>query len=176
MAIKDSIAKLRKALRTTQTNAPAVIDTLVRGLDGVEEAAEEENTYSTDEKEIGSWIDGSKLYEKVINIGALPDSSTKAIDLSALNIDKIIEFNGYATTGTINIPIQYAVGGTAGFIGVATYYTSNNGRLTIETYNDRSSYTECYMIIKYTKASASRSPEENDTKSNGDEEKNGNER
>ena len=35
MAIKDSIVNLKKELRTTLTNVPALIDTLVRGLDGV---------------------------------------------------------------------------------------------------------------------------------------------
>lgn len=80
MAIKDSIVNLKKGLRTTLTNVPALIDTLIRGLDGVEEATENQTTYSTDEREIGTWIDGSTLYERVINVGALPNNTLKTIE------------------------------------------------------------------------------------------------
>lgn len=168
MALKDSFINLNKALRTTLQNVPAVVDTLIRGFDEIGDAAEEENTYSTDERVVGKWIDGKKLYEKTVNIGALPNAATKSINISDLNIDKIIEFNGYATSDTVNIPVQYAVSGGTGFVGVATYYTRNNGNLTIEAYNDRTNYTECYLTIKYTKSNASRSPK-NDTKNSEDE-------
>lgn len=77
MAIKDSIVNLKKGLRTTLTNVPALIDTLVRGLEGVAEAAEEEITYSTDERVVGKWIDGSDVYEKVIEFGALPNATDR---------------------------------------------------------------------------------------------------
>lgn len=49
MALKDNILNLNTALRTTLQNVPAVVDTLIRGLDKVADAAEEQTTYSTDE-------------------------------------------------------------------------------------------------------------------------------
>lgn len=169
MALKNSFINLNKALRTTLQNVPAVVDTLIRGFDDVADAADAQTTYSTDERVVGKWIDGSDIYEKVINVGALPNSATKSVNISSLNIDKIIEFNGYATSDTVNIPVQYAVSGGTGFVGVATYYTKNNGNLTVETYNDRTNYTECYITIKYIKAGANRAPE-NDTRNVIDDE------
>lgn len=156
MAIKDSIAKLRKALRTTQTNAPAVIDTLIRGLDGVEEAAEEENTYSTDERVVGTWTDGSKIYEKTfdksITLGIQEWTSTSE---TIENIKQIISADAY-----------YANSGA--YWCVSARVTSS----IVELLSFRASGTPITgFTIRYTKASASRSPEEKDTK-NGDEEKN----
>lgn len=178
MGIKESIANLRKALRTTQTNAPAVIDTLIRGLDGVETAAEEENTYSTDEKVVGKWIDGSDIYETVIDTGALPNAEQKSTNITALNIDKVISMSGRATNGTNTLVMPYTYMGTAETSKpevVALYTRSVNKSLVIATNTDRSAFTESTVILRYTKASASRSPE-NDTKNNGDEEKNTDER
>ena len=156
MGIKESIANLRKALRTTQTNAPAVIDTLIRGLDGVETAAEEENTYSTDERIVGTWIDGSEIYQKVINVGTLPANQGKTINLSELNIETIINVYGYGKDTTYIIPIQYAYSNREVFTGIGIYYNRYNRDLVIETFSDRTSFTESYIIITYTKSTTSR--------------------
>ena len=111
MTIKDSIVNLKKGLRTTLTNVPALIDTLVRGLDGVAEAAEEESTYSTDEHVVGKWIDGSDIYEKTINTGAMPNTTTKDVAHNITDLGKVIEIKGIMMTsnGTIaaSIPASY---------------------------------------------------------------------
>ena len=37
------------------------------------------NIYSTDEIEIGKWIDNKPIYRKVIDLGVLPDTTVKAV-------------------------------------------------------------------------------------------------
>lgn len=169
MAIKDSIVNLKKGLRTTLTNVPALIDTLIRGLDGVAEATEEQNTYDTDEHVIGKWIDGSDVYEKVVDLGALPNNTTKNIAHGITNLDYIISFGGTAKSGGTLIPIPYTPLAAIAENGIALLFSDVN--IGITTGKDRSSYTG-YITLRYTKSAASRSPEENDTKNEGDEEKN----
>ena len=172
MTIKDSIVNLKKGLRTTLTNVPALIDILIRGLDGIAEAAEETvedlGSYSTEERAIGKWINGKTIYEKTINFGTLPNTETSQKSHGIANIDQIVGVEGVAindTNVTINLP--YA---SAGETTANTSLIVNRTIILITTENNRTNYTG-YITLRYTKTEASRSPEENDTK-NGDEEKN----
>ena len=167
MAIKDSIVNLKKGLRTTLTNVPALIDTLIRGLDGVAEAAEEESTYSTDERIVGKWIDGSDVYEKVINFGKLPNATTKSVT-HGITYKEVVFFSGVATSAS-DVRAMPSVSTSTYFITI----TMNTTNINILVAEDFSTY-DGYITIRYTKPNTSRSPE-NDTK-NGDEEKNDNER
>lgn len=49
--------------------------------------------YSSDEVEIGTWIDGSKIYRKVVTYSGAISSSPFEINCSALNIDIITVYN-----------------------------------------------------------------------------------
>ena len=157
MAIKDSIVNLKKGLRTTLTNVPALIDTLIRGLDGVEEEIEKGEVYNTDEHVVGTWIDGSEIYEKVYRLTedltlARTTWTTTTIDISTIN--EIIDSKAFK--------------GVNNWGFVAT--NMSNGKLQLLNIRG-SDITINTIILRYTKISASRSPEENDTK-NGNEEKN----
>ena len=163
MALKDSFINLNKALRTTLHNVPAVVDTLIRGFDEIGDAADELSTYSTDEKIVGKWIDGSVVYEKTINCGALPangESTTTNHNISNMGLIVGIEAAGVAEGYTIPLPspspysaslrvstteitIRSGVGGLTGYIG--------------------------YVTIRYTKSTSNRAPE-NDTKNVIDDE------
>lgn len=164
MAIKDSITNLKKGLRTTLTNVPALIDTLVRGLDGVAEAAEEESTYSTDERVVGKWIDGSDVYEKIINFGKLPNATTKSV-AHGITYKEVVFFSGVATSAS-DVRAMPSVSTSTYFITI----TMSATHINILVAEDFSKY-DGYITIRYTKPSTSRSPEEIDIK-NGDEEKN----
>ena len=158
MALKDSFINLNKALRTTLQNVPAVVDTLIRGFDEIGDAAEAQNTYSTDERVVGKWIDGGDVYEKVINFtnaiaattgewtdtGAKIEGATQIIDISAL----------WSTNGVC-----------WGMIGGRINDTSKN----IDVVSARPTYGTniTTIIVKYIKGTANRTPE-NDTR-NGDD-------
>lgn len=105
------------------------------------------NNYTLDEKVIGTWIDGKPIYEKVINMGYLPNSSSINIDVSELNIDNIIELRGMCyTDDKKNIrPITL---GTSDTNAIRIDVTNNTIR--IFTWSDWSAYNS-FCIIQYTK-------------------------
>lgn len=58
------------------------------------------NSYSTDEKVVGTWIDGTTPIYKKTFLGKLGSSGYDNIaSLSDLNIQNVIEFNGTARMG-----------------------------------------------------------------------------
>lgn len=64
--------------------------------------------YSTEEHIVGEWIDGSKVYEKTIDCGALPNNTSKAVTIGVSNIDKIISVNGIAlNSANESLPLPY---------------------------------------------------------------------
>ena len=162
MALKDSFINLNKALRTTLQNVPAVVDTLIRGFEEIGDAADAQTTYSTDEHVVGKWIDGSNVYEKVIDIGALPNSTTKTVNHGIENLGRALKIEGgsYNDTNGETVPLNF---GTA----VRTYVDTT--RVVVITSSDRSDATG-YVILTYIKSTTNRTPEENDTKNGGDEE------
>ena len=158
MALKDSFINLNKALRTTLQNVPAVVDTLIRGFDEIGDAAEEQTTYSTDERIVGKWIDGSEIIEKTFNINLEINAGswgTTTIDNTNGEIKIILHAEGF-NSGS---------GAYWGFLAV----NPNIGH-EVEVLNIRSSaITVSYLTLRYIKRAASRSPEENDTKNGGED-------
>lgn len=104
--------------------------------------------YSTTERRIGTWIDGKPLYRKVVNFGELPNNTAKAISHNISNIDKIIRLSGYAYRPADDFFIPIPQGA---YNNTACSIFSNSTKITITTYTDRSLFTECYIVIEYTK-------------------------
>lgn len=103
----------------TQTYQPLV--------DLIDDAAEQREAYSTDEQEIGTWIDGSKLYQKTYTFSgtgaANPFSTT--IDMTSKTITNVIPHYAKYTYG----------GGTVGYC-VGSRLTANNSNVLTIQYND----------------------------------------
>ena len=166
MALKDSFINLNKALRTTLQNVPAVVDTLIRGFDEIGDAAEDEGTYSTTERVVGKWTDGSTLYERVINVGALPNNTLKTIEIPTGL--KIISLTGTAINPTngVTLTIPYvSLGGATGSVNVS----AGDGVISITTDVNREPFSDTNIIIRYIKTTANRAPE-NGTKNVIDDE------
>ena len=162
MALKDSFINLNKALRTTLQNVPAVVDTLIRGFDEIGDAADAQTTYSTDERVVGKWIDGSDVYEKVINFGKLPNATTKSV-AHGITYKEVVFFSGVATSAS-DVRAMPSVSTSTYFITI----TMNTTHINILVAEDFSTY-DGYITIRYTKPSTSRSPE-NDIKNVIDDE------
>ena len=160
MALKDSFINLNKALRTTLQNVPAVVDTLIRGFDELGDAAEAQNTYSTTERVVGKWIDGSDIYEKVIVLAA--DTAISYTGFTDTTID---------TTSIKNVISAFGIHSDGTSFGslIADPTRTNHTVLGLSTMRNASTATIRTIILRYTKISASRAPE-NDTKNGGDEE------
>ena len=52
--------------------------------------------YSTEEREVGVWVDNKPLYCKTIDTGAIPSSGTKTVTHGIQNIDFLVTYSGIA--------------------------------------------------------------------------------
>lgn len=112
----------------------------------------ESTDYSTDEKIIGTWLNGEPLYQKTISCGALPNKTLKNVAHGISNLNKVVNLYGMAYNNSYwsslpkvhdkDINIQCAI-----------YENSTNimieGRET-----DFSGFTESYITIQYTKSNS----------------------
>ncbi len=105
--------------------------------------------YSTDEQIVGTWIDGSTIYEKTIYCDAFPNNTTKDLSTPS-DINLLLDAEGFARAMNLvgyfrTLPF---VGGGSNDIRVDL----NAGTLRITTYGNWSSY-DGYITIRYTKSS-----------------------
>lgn len=104
--------------------------------------------YSTTEHIIGTWIDGSDLYERTINAGSLPNNSTKNVE-TLTGIDEVVYIEGFITDNEGYMrPVPFPAD-SSNTIRIDV----NNYVLRIVTYGDWSGYPNCYITIRYTKTS-----------------------
>lgn len=111
------------------------------------------NAYSTTEQEIGTWIDGKKLYQKTIT-GNLPTTvDTDTVVASISDLDTVVEFNGFGRDFVTGIfPFNYGqirnTFASKDFIA-ANLDTSGDIYVTVSA----SSYLNqpFWLTVKYTK-------------------------
>lgn len=106
-----------------------------------------EITYSTTEHKVGTWIDGSDVYEKVISISnvSLSSGSYETVD-TITGLDTIISCNGYVVEGNLkytlnDITLRVIQDGTS-----VKLYSPSGTAWTISS---------GAIIIRYTKVTAS---------------------
>ena len=104
--------------------------------------------YSTEEQVVGTWIDGKPIYRKVIDFGALPNSTLKQVPHGISDIDAIVSFNGvtFAKNKTAT-PIPYVY--TDPINTVSLFLEGKN--VCIQTFGDKTSYINTYVTLEYTK-------------------------
>lgn len=105
--------------------------------------------YSTAEQATGyTWIDGSMIYKKTVNCGALPNSTAKYVAHSITSLGKFIKLEGYGRkTSGGTYPLPYA---SAGSNPIELY--ADNTNIEITTTSDRTDISECYVTLYYTKS------------------------
>ena len=105
--------------------------------------------YLTDEQVVGTWIDGSTLYEKTVVGDDTYNEQFNYIPHGVTNLDKIIDYFGYCTyAGTEFSLIPYLRGDT--YITVTTWDSTN---IRVERTGLSSSFTGVRLVIRYTKSS-----------------------
>lgn len=104
--------------------------------------------YSTTEQNTGRlWIDGKTIYRKHVNLGSLTNTTPKSVAHGISNISTVVSLTGFATNGTVFLPLPLArYNNFASQIGL--YIDTTN--VVVEPGNDRTSYTG-YVVIEYTK-------------------------
>ena len=108
------------------------------------------NIYSNNEKIVGEWLNGESIYRKVINLGNLPNATTKTITHNISNLGQFTNISGLAIRSNDNdtLPIPYVTFNANNSGGITIYVDNTN--VTVRTTTDRSSY-EGYVILEYTK-------------------------
>ena len=101
--------------------------------------------YSTNEIKIGTWIDGKPLYRKVVDIGTLPNATTKHVAHNIANIGSVVTLRGIVTDYRF-FPVPFAA--TSNAYAISIFADSTN--IDVMAGNDRSNMTG-FAIIEYTK-------------------------
>lgn len=108
--------------------------------------------YSTEETVAGgTWIDGSTIYKKTINFGALPNAANKAVAHRISNLNRVIRVEAIADYGTGNTKFPIPFSSPSG-LGSSVSLTIESSTIDIRTGTDRSGAT-AYVTIYYTKSS-----------------------
>lgn len=93
------------------------------------------------------WIDNKPIYRKVIDLGALPDSTSKNVAHSLTGLGEIVDLRGVANDSSGGdfvkaLPLPNDV--------VALAIDTTN--VTVTTASDLTAYEQAYAIIDYTLA------------------------
>ena len=106
--------------------------------------------YSSNEVEIGKWIDGKTIYRKVFRGTTLPSNNTITYSISSLSIDTVVNLYGGA----------YQLGGKYRPIPLVTNPASagirmdiDGGNIRITTYDNWTGW-ETQVIVEYTKTTS----------------------
>lgn len=113
----------------------------------VDERVTRAESYSTEEQWTGGyWIDGKKIYRRVVSCGALPNNTTKTVAHNIANIEWIVKYNGVASDGNewLQLPASYY---STSAIGLSVDGTN----IALRPYSNRTTYTTTLVTIEYTK-------------------------
>ena len=72
-----------------------------------EQIANINGSYSENEHIVGKWINGKTAYEKTINIGALPNATTKTVAHNISNLSWVISLNGMCFGSNTYLPLPF---------------------------------------------------------------------
>lgn len=114
-----------------------------------------DNIYSLSETDTGKiWIDSKPIYRKVIDFGALPNTSDKFVPLDITNLDRIIFLYGLARDTLTGNYFPLPNGTTVGSPYLIDFAIASGGEYTnairIRTQTDRTNFN-AYIIVEYTK-------------------------
>ena len=103
--------------------------------------------YSTNELIIGTWIDGKPLYQKLINVGTLPNATKKTVNHNIANLKYIVGFEGFAYRDDgLSLPLPFVASSIANMI----YLTASRTSIELTTGVDRTTFSG-FVILKYIK-------------------------
>ena len=91
---------------------------------------------------------GKPVYVKLVDFGALPNATAKAVNFSIENNAQLLECKGFVSGGGV-LPYSYP-GSSVGTANVFTNKSSGSFGVTVSTDKDLSGKS-AYFILKYTK-------------------------
>lgn len=116
----------------------------------IQDAEAQKNlVYSQEETDTGKiWIDGKKIYRKVVDCGGLLNSVLKKVPHNLQNLKSIVNMSAITIDIANNkfIPLSYA--------NISPYQISiaiNGDNIELGTSTDRTNFTQTFVILEYTK-------------------------
>jgi len=106
--------------------------------------------YSTDEKIVGVWTDGKPMYQKTINFGALPNTTTKNVAHGISNLNYVINIFCVASNsdGSIQANLPYLnPNGSTNNVSIKI----NGNDIQIISAADMSAFIKTFVTVQYTK-------------------------
>lgn len=113
--------------------------------------------YSTDEKVVGTWIDGKPIYQKTI-VTTMPTISTdnvtayQEINITDLHVDKGINIFGFVSNGMMLNCAWQPDNGT--IYNTRSQFDTNNTRIVVSCNRQSFSGLDVYVTIQYTKTTS----------------------
>lgn len=98
----------------------------------------------------GQYFLGQQVYQRIVTFGALPNATSKSVNHNITSLQYVTELTGVAwTAGLTTLPLPFVndSNSTTGQVALL----ANGLQVTITTSSNRTSYTTCYVILKYTK-------------------------
>lgn len=105
--------------------------------------------YSTDEQVVGTWIDGSTIYEKGLTASGPFGDTFNYIPHGVSNFNQLLDYFGYCTYGSsdkMNIP---SLRGSS-YVTISSWDATN---IRLERANLSSAISDVNLVIRYTKSS-----------------------
>ncbi len=120
-------------------------------MKGLNYPTNDEMGYSTSEVETGlTWIDGSTIYKKTIDFGALPNAADKNVAHNISNLDKVVKIEGIALAGSRAFPLPHVDNGD---VITCIRITVEGAEIQIRTGIDRTAW-HGYVTLYYTKVAS----------------------
>ena len=111
--------------------------------------AQKSLVYSQNETDTGKiWIDGKKIYRKVINCGALQNNTMKKIPTNVVNMKEVIKITAITTSKVYKLTTQIPYISPSGY-KKTIYVQDNNIYIYIDSVEEQ--YDECFAFLEYTK-------------------------
>lgn len=109
--------------------------------------------YSTAEVNTGfKWIDGKAVYKKTINVGAMPNATSKLVAHGITGIDIVLSIYGAAASTTAFIPLPYVIGSA---VSADIYYqidlSVQGDSIRVRSGANSTAYTRSFVTLHYTK-------------------------
>lgn len=118
------------------------------------------HVYSTTEQVVGTWIDGSTLYEKTIITNSSVTNADVDVDISNLNVELIIYIGGEYSRKVNNLELyypwgenEYNTGDEIVFGSYCRFYKTNDSITYKIIHKDNSTTDYQRFTIRYTKSS-----------------------
>ena len=108
-------------------------------------------SYSTTEKVVGEWIDGSPIYQKTVDTGALPDTDSKDVAHGITNLGFVVDLKGWAIRATDSTMVTLPLVNNAALDNQIQVMVVGSV-IRVTTKIDRTAFATSYVTLWYTKS------------------------